>query len=133
MASPLARHTILSLLEGLSLSECLSDFVDRVARCGECAYRPPNYLELIKFPEVVTLCCSSNLFHIETYHIICGGTTPRQRRPILTTVLGMFLLAITFVMMFSSLSLPPQLYRGGLNKCDVAAEPLDEGPNGRLG
>jgi hypothetical protein len=34
--------------------------------------------------------------------------------------------------MFSSLSLPPQLYRGGLTMCDVATEPLDEGPNGRL-
>ena len=34
--------------------------------------------------------------------------------------------------MFSSLSFPPQLYRGGLNKCDIGAEPLDEGPNGHL-
>ena len=44
----------------------------------------------------------------------------------------MFLLAITFVIMFSSLSLPPKLYRGGLTMCDVASDPPDEGPNGRL-
>ena len=118
MASSLARLTMLSLLAGLGLI----DFVDHI-----------NYRKLIKFPEVVPLCYSSKLFHIEDYYVRCGGTTPRQRRPILTTVLGMFLLAITFVMMFSSLSLPPQLYRGGLNKCDIGAEPLDEGPNGRLG
>ena len=34
--------------------------------------------------------------------------------------------------MFSSLSFPPQLYRGGLNKCDVVTEPLNGFPNGHL-
>ena len=43
----------------------------------------------------------------------------------------MFLLANTFVM-FTSLSLPPQLYHGGLTTCDAASDPLDEGPSGCL-
>ena len=43
----------------------------------------------------------------------------------------MFLLANTFVM-FSSLSLPPLLYHGGLTTCDAASDPLDEGPSGCL-
>ena len=62
-------------------------------------------------------------------HVARCGSAPTGpgRRPILTTVLLMFLLAITFVIMFSSLSLPPQLYRGGLTTCDAASDPLDEG------